>query len=71
MRPETRFRKAWGDRLGVIQQNNILMEELELLQSQIDSVNTKPIRFHEKVKRHVAERNSPHLGSRQAVIQGI
>lgn len=47
------------------------MEELELLQSQIDSVNAKPSRVLERVRRHVAERNSPHLGSRQAVIQGI
>jgi hypothetical protein len=45
------------------------MEELELLQSQIDSVNAKPSRVHKRVKSHVAERNSSHLGSRQAVIQ--
>jgi hypothetical protein len=44
MRPETRFRKAWGDGLGVVQKNNILMEEMELLQSQIESVNDKPSR---------------------------
>jgi hypothetical protein len=32
---------------------------------------TNPAGCHERVKRHVAERNSSHLGSKQAVIQGI
>lgn len=47
------------------------MEDLELLQSQIDSVNAQASRVQERLKRHVAERNRSYLGSSQAVIQGI